>query len=113
MMPRCFRMILSRLHLLLLLRLLRLLLSHASLGVKLPQHMIHPRIRRPVAPGIHHAIDGSIGSGMMQDVAIIVVVVVVLRIAGVARRALVGAVGRCRVAARADAGVGKRGRRCM
>ena len=109
-------MIWSRLRLcLVLLRMLRLLLPHASLGVKLPQHMIDPRIRRPVAPGFHHAIDGSIRSGMMQDVAIvaIVVVVVVLRIAGVARRALVGAVGRCRVAARTDAGVGKRGRRCM
>ena len=108
-------MILTRLQqCLVLLRLMRLLLlSHASLGVQLSQHVIHPGIRRPVAPGIHHAIDGSIGSGMMQDVAIIVVVVVVLRIAGVARRALVGAVGRCRVAARADAGVGKRGRRCM
>ena len=119
MMPWCFRMIWSRLRLcLVLLRLLRLLLlSHAPLGVELSQHVIHPRIRRPVAPGIHHAIDGSIRSGMMQDVTIVVVVVVVvvvvLRIAGVARRALVGAVGRCRVAARTDACVGKRGRRRM
>ena len=107
-------MILTRLQqCLVLLRLMRLLLlSHASLGVQLSQHVIHPGIRRPVAPGIHHAIDGSIRSGMMQDVSIVVVVVVVvvvvLRIAGVARRALVGAVGRCRVAARAGAGVGKR-----
>ena len=117
MMSWSFRMIWSCLShplrlCLVLLRLLRLLLSHASLGVGLAQHVIHPGIRRPVAPGFHHAIDGSIRSGM-HGVAIvaIVVVVVVLRIAGVARRALVGAVGRCRVAARTDAGVGKRGRR--
>ena len=100
----CFREILSCLsHPLRLLLLLLLLLSHASLGVELSQHMIHPRIRRSMAPGIH-AFDRAIRSSM-QDVAI--AIVVVLRIAGVARRALIGAVGCYRVAARADAGVGK------
>lgn len=99
MMSWCFQMSCLRLRLLLLL----LLLSHASLRVELSQHMIHPRIRRPIASGIH-AIDRSIRSGMQ------VVAAVVLRIAGVARSALVGAIGCYRVAARADAGVGERWR---
>mmetsp|Transcript_12093 Transcript_12093/g.34584 ORF Transcript_12093/g.34584 Transcript_12093/m.34584 type:complete len:280 (-) Transcript_12093:37-876(-) len=75
--------------------LLRLLLTHTFLGVKLTQHIIHTRIRSAIAADI--AALGNAG-----------VVVVVLRVTGITLGALISAVGGCnRVAARAGPGIGK------